>query len=234
MRAPFEINSVTIKPGERSLVELPVAKLPTHTPVSLPVHVIHGRHDGPTLFICAAIHGDEVLGVEIIRRLVKSKSLKAMRGTLLCVPIVNAFGFLAHSRYLPDRRDLNRCFPGSAKGSLAAQLAHIFMTEVVARSDYGIDLHTGTVNRPNLAQVRGNFHDTALRDMAEAFGAPVMIHAGTRQGSLREAASGYNAKVLLYEAGEALRLDELPIRIGLEGNLLQFIISIMIRKIAAR
>src|SRR3546814_4851661 len=138
-RGAFTIGGDEVAPGERRLISLPMSALANRTPMALPVSVIHGKRDGPTLFVSAALHGDELTGVAICRRLLASKALAVTRGTLLMVPIVNAFGFIGHSRYLPDRRDLNRSFPGSPKGSLAAQLASIFLNEVVARSDCGID-----------------------------------------------------------------------------------------------
>lgn len=220
-QVPFTIGGHDVAPGKRALIDLPLAKLSTHTPVTLPVHVVHGRKPGPTLFVCAAIHGDEVIGVEIIRRLL-SRSLKPLSGTLLCVPIVNAFGFISQSRYLPDRRDLNRSFPGSARGSLGGQIANLFMDAVVARSDMGIDLHTGAVKRSNLPQLRADFTDEKVRDVGRAFGAPLMLQSGLREGSLRGAAQDVGVPVLVYEAGEALRLDELSIRIGVKG-----IVSVM-------
>ena len=215
----FSIGSEQIAPGTRCLIDLPVSKLSNHTPVTLPVHVLHGRRNGPVLFVSAAIHGDEVLGVEIIRRLLKTKSLRALKGTLLCVPIVNAFGFLNHNRYLPDRRDLNRAFPGSQTGPLANRIAHIFMNEIVLRSDVGIDLHTGSVNRSNLPQLRGNFLDEENLALGCAFGPPVLLHANMRKGSLRAAAREYRKRIFIYEAGEALRLDEMSVRVGVKGIL---------------
>ena len=219
MRPPFEIAGETVPAGARALIDIPIARLSNHTPVSLPVHVIHGRRAGPSLFISAAIHGDEILGVEIIRRLLNTKGLDALKGTLLCVPIVNAFGFLAQTRYLPDRRDLNRVFPGSPNGSLAGRLAHLFLNEVVARCDLGIDLHTGAINRANLQQIRGDFSKPELKRIAESFGASVVLQSDLRDGSLRQAAYELNVDVLIYEAGEALRLDELSVRAGVRGIL---------------
>jgi len=183
------------------------------------VHVCHGRHEGPTLFVSAGIHGDEIVGCEIIRRLLKTKGLSALRGTLICVPIVNVFAFLAKNRYLPDGRDLNRVFPGSTSGSLAAEIAELFMRVIVSRSDLGIDLHTGANNRSNLPQLRGDFEKVATRELADAFGAPVVLQSTLRDGSLRAAAKDVGVDVLLYEAGEALRLDELSVRVGLKGIL---------------
>jgi predicted deacylase len=151
-RRAFSIGGREIAPGERAMVHLPLTALTTQTPMSVPVCVMHAKRDGPILFVSAAVHGDEITGVAICRRLLAAGALAITRGTLLVVPIVNAFGFISHSRYLPDRRDLNRSFPGSVKGSLAAQLAHLFLNEVVARSDFGIDLHSAAIHRSNLPQ----------------------------------------------------------------------------------
>ncbi|HRA44922.1 MAG TPA: succinylglutamate desuccinylase/aspartoacylase family protein [Phycicoccus sp.] len=200
-------------------VGLPITRLVTGADVSLPVHVIHGRDEGPTVWISAAIHGDEVVGVEVIRRVMAKVNAKTVRGTLLAVPIVNVIGFMNGDRYLPDRRDLNRSFPGSARGSLAGRVAHLFMTEVVDKCEVGIDLHTGSDRRSNLPQVRCDLDDPATRALAEAFGAPVIYHAKLRDGSLRYAARERGARVLLYEGGEAWRFDEWAIAAGVLGVL---------------
>ncbi|CFX08941.1 Succinylglutamate desuccinylase/aspartoacylase [Candidatus Filomicrobium marinum] len=219
MRTPFKIGGASVTAGSQGLVDLPVAHLSNHTPVTLPIRVVHGRRDGPTLFVSAALHGDEILGVEIIRRLLNTPGLKSLQGTLLCVPIVNVFGFLSKSRYLPDGRDLNRMFPGYLHGSLAAQLAHLFMEQIARRSDFGIDLHSGSNNRANLPQLRVDVVTPELRDLAEAFGAPVILQSGLREGSLRKAAREAGLEVIVYEAGEALRLDEFSVRGGVRGIL---------------
>lgn len=216
---PITINGITVNPGENRVINLPVAKLYTSTDVTIPLQIVCGKTAGPTIFISAAIHGDELNGVEIARRLLGSGSIKRLRGTLIVVPIVNVFGIIQHSRYLPDRRDLNRSFPGSSKGSLAGRLAHIFLEEVVKRCDYGIDLHTGAIHRSNLPQIRANLDDPETKELAEAFSVPVLINSTLRDGSLREIADEHNVKVLLYEAGEALRFDELSIRAGVRGIL---------------
>jgi predicted deacylase len=213
------VGETVVQPGERATVRLPVADLYTGTSLAMPVHVVCGRRDGPVLFVSAAIHGDELNGVEIIRRLLKRKALSSMRGTLLAVPIVNVHGFLDQSRYLPDRRDLNRSFPGSRKGSVAARMAHTFMHEIVEKADFGIDLHTGAINRSNLPQIRGNLDDEATLNLAKAFGAPVIVNSNVRDGSLRQCAADKGMPMLIYEAGEALRFDELSIRAGLRGTL---------------
>ncbi|MDP2696914.1 succinylglutamate desuccinylase/aspartoacylase family protein [Thalassospira sp.] len=219
-KAPdFEIGGRKISAGTRQLVDLPISLMSNHTPVNLTVNVVHGKRPGPTLFVSGAVHGDEIVGVEVIRRILKSSVLKAMRGTLLAVPLVNAFGFLNHTRYLPDRRDLNRCFPGSPHGSLAAQLAHLFLTEIVQRSDFGVDLHSAAVNRVNLPQVRVNEGDADIMAYAEAFGAPVILTSPLREGSLRQAGREAKVPILLFEAGEGLRFDEMSIRTGVSGVL---------------
>ena len=218
-RAPFRIGDHTIPAGQRATIGLPVSMLPDHTPVSLRVHVIHGRREGPVSFVSAAVHGDEVIGVEIARRLLDQKALDGVRGTLLVVPIVNTFGFLHHSRYLPDRRDLNRSFPGSETGSLASRLAHLFLHEVVARCDFGIDLHSAAINRTNLPQVRVSPDNLGLMELARVFGAPVILPSKERDGSLRAEAADRGVETLLYEAGEGLRIDESAVRIGLAGIL---------------
>jgi predicted deacylase len=219
MNSPIKVGASVVNPGERATVRLPVADLYTGTSLAMPVHVVCGRRPGPTLFVSAAIHGDELNGVEIIRRLLKRKALSSIRGTLLAVPIVNVHGFLDQSRYLPDRRDLNRSFPGTRKGSVAARMAYTFMHEIVDKADFGVDLHTGALNRSNLPQVRGNLEDEATLQLAKAFGAPVIINSNARDGSLRQCAADKGMPMLIYEAGEALRFDELSIRAGLRGTI---------------
>ncbi len=214
---PFTINGTSVNPGNNITIDLPAGRLYTHAPMTIPVHVVCGKHAGPKLFISAAIHGDEINGVEIIRRLLKLSALKRLRGTIIAVPIVNVHGLINHSRYLPDRRDLNRSFPGSEKGSLAARLANLFMKEIVEQSTHGIDLHTGAQHRTNLPQVRANLDDPETEKLARAFEVPVIISSTVRDGSLREAAAEFGIPSLLYEAGEALRFDEVSIRAGVNG-----------------
>jgi len=215
----IEINGTSVAPGQRVIINLPLARLYTNDDLSMPVEVVNGRRAGPCLFVSAAIHGDELNGVEIIRRLLRHSALRRLRGTVLAVPVVNVHGLLHRSRYLPDRRDLNRSFPGSEHGSLAGRIARLFMREIVARSTHGIDLHTGAVHRENLPQLRANLDDPATRRLATEFGVPVLINATLRDGSLREAAVEAGIPMLLYEGGEALRFDEMSIRAGLRGIL---------------
>lgn len=214
-----ELNGVRIAPGTRLTLDLPVAKLYTHTPIAMPTHVVHGKEPGPRLFVCAAIHGDELNGVEIIRRLLEVAQLKYLRGVLIAIPIVNVHGLLHHSRYLPDRRDLNRSFPGSKRGSLAARLANLFMSQIVDLCSHGIDLHTGPLHRNNLPHLRANLDDAVTMRLAKAFDVPVLLNSTLPDGSLRQAATECGVPTLLYEGGEGLRFEEKAIRIGLRGVL---------------
>ena len=217
MTAAIEIAGHKILPGETKKIELPTVSLYTDTNMSIPIFVKRGKRKGPTLFVSAAIHGDELNGIEIISRLINSKKIDSLKGTLIAVPFVNGYGVLNQSRYLPDRRDLNRSFPGSKRGSLAGRIANLFLNEIVAKCDYGIDLHTGAIHRTNLPQIRANLDDPVTLEMAKAFGIPVLLNSNLRDGSLRQEANDLGVKILLYEAGEALRFDELSIRAGVKG-----------------
>jgi len=212
----FILGGVEIKRGTNITVNLELPKL-YNTPTQLPVRVIRGKKDGPVVFVSAAIHGDELNGIEIIRRFRKLNILKRLKGTLLLVPIVNVYGVMNLSRYLPDRRDLNRSFPGSAKGSLAGRIAKVFFDEIVLKSDLGIDLHTAAIHKSNLPQVRTNITNEYTYNLAKKFGASVVLHSELRDGSLRSEAQEKGVPILLYEAGEALRFDETSIRIGVNG-----------------
>ena len=215
----LSIGGEEILPGERRQLALTVAKLYDFTDMKIPVEVVRGFEPGPTLFVSAAIHGDEINGVDIVRRLLKHRLLKTIRGTLIAIPIVNVFGFNDKSRYLPDRRDLNRSFPGAEHGSLASQIAHIFRCEIVNQATHGIDLHTGAIHRSNLPQIRADLTHPANMLLAKAFGAPVILNASPRDGSLREMVDGQKIPMLLYEAGTALRFDKNAALMGVEGIL---------------
>ncbi len=212
----FIIGGVEVFRGTTTTINIELPKL-YNTPTQLPLRVIRGKKEGPTVFVSAAIHGDELNGVEIIRRFRRLRILKKLRGTLILVPVVNVYGMMNLSRYLPDRRDLNRSFPGSSKGSLAARVAKIFFDEVVKKCDLGIDLHTASIHKSNLPQVRTNIQNDYTFKLAKAFGAPVVLHSELRDGSLRSVAQEAGVPILLYEAGGALRFDEQSIRIGVKG-----------------
>lgn len=222
MNASISLGGSVVQPGQRTVIDLAVPDLYTHTALTIPVQVVNGRSPGPRLFVSAAVHGDEINGVEIIRRLLKHKALARLKGALIAVPVVNVYGFINQSRYLPDRRDLNRMFPGSETGSLAARLANRFVQEIVTQSTHGIDLHTGAIHRDNLPQIRASLDDAETERMARAFRAPIIVNTGLVQGSLRQTLANMGIPVLVYEAGEALRFNEVAIRAGVNG-----VISVM-------
>ena len=211
------VGGVPVRRGTSVRVDLPVSGLPVGPEVTLPCMVLRGRTDGPRIWLSAAIHGDELNGVEIISRVLAVLKPRKLSGTLLAVPTVNVFGLLHGDRYLPDRRDLNRSFPGGAGGSLARRLAGTLLSEVVNGCSFGIDLHTGSDHRENLPQVRCDLDDPETRRLGEAFGAPVLVHGRSRDGSLRAAARDRGVRVLVYEGGQALRFDEDAIAQGVAG-----------------
>lgn len=218
MRAPFSIGGTQVTAGKRAKIEIPVARLVTQAMLHLPVVVVHGRQDGPRVWLSAALHGDELNGTEIIYRVLDGLDARRLKGTVVAVPVVNLFGFVHQSRYLPDRRDLNRAFPGSGKGSLAAQLAHLFLSEIVDHCTHGIDFHTGSNRRVNHPQVRGTLEDEQIRRMAESFSAPFVVHSKTLPGSLREAARRRGIPSVIYEAGEPQRFSRRAIEAGTAGT----------------
>lgn len=222
VRSDLRIGNVKMGPGESREVDLLIGKQYDFTEIHMPVKVIRGKKDGPRLFVSAAVHGDEVNGVEIIKRLLQLKALNSINGTLLCVPIVNVFGFNSLDRYLPDRRDLNRCFPGSSNGSLASRLAHLFVKEIVNNCTHGIDLHTGSRHRKNLPQIRACLTVKGTKRLAHEFDVPVILDADIINGSLRQVAFERKMPYLVFEGGEPLRYDEIAIRSGLAG-----IVSVM-------
>jgi predicted deacylase len=219
LNEPITVGGVTVRPGRKVQIELPFAEVVTGSTESLPVKVINGRAAGPNIWVSAAIHGDELNGIQIIRRVIADLDVKKLRGAVIAVPIVNPLGFIIQSRYMPDRRDLNRSFPGSARGSSASRLAHVFMEQVVSHCTVGIDLHTASNHRTNLPQIRSDLDDPSTLELTRAFGAPFSIHARLRDGSLRQAAAERGKKVLLYEAGQANRFDEEAIDAGVAGIL---------------
>lgn len=215
----YVLGQSEVRPGSQRLVNLPVGSFTNNMQVDLGVVVTHGRDVGPTLLVTGCVHGDEINGAEIIRRLLRLRALDELKGTLLSVPLVNVPAFLNRSRYLPDRRDLNRLFPGSSTGSLGARLAKVISDELVPRSDVVIDLHTGAVNRANLPQLRVSEGDERGLELAEVFSPPVTIVAPMREGSFRGVCRQANKPMLLFESGEALRLDSSSIRFGVQGIL---------------
>ncbi|MGB3623522.1 succinylglutamate desuccinylase [Ketobacter sp. MCCC 1A13808] len=213
----LEIFGERIEAGTQKTFHIPIGQLYTQTNISIPVQVVNGKAPGPVLLICAAIHGDELNGVEVTRRVISAPWIKSLKGTLIAVPMVNVLGVIHRSRYLPDRRDLNRCFPGSEEGSLGGRIAHLFVQEILGKCQYAIDLHTGAIHRSNMPQIRVHLENTKAADMAHAFGLPLIIDAPIRDGSLRGAGDDLGIPIITYEAGEALRFDEPAIIAGVKG-----------------
>lgn len=235
VRPPCSIGGEFIKAGSHRIIRLPLPDFYTHSPTTMPVHVIHGRHPGPCLLVASALHGDEINGVEIIRRLRGHPAIKRIKGTLILIPVMNVFGFISQSRYLPDRRDLNRSFPGSPKGSMAARLANLITTEILPVCSHIIEIHAGSFARENLPQIRATFSENpALEEMAKAFNAPVVLDICLRAGTFRETAQKQGVCSMVYEAGEALRFDEVSIRAGVAGVLNVLSYLGMIRKRSPR
>jgi len=217
--APFEFRGEVVGRGERRRFELPAGRLASGVFLDLPVEVVCGARPGPVVWLSGAIHGDEVLGVEIIRQVLDELDPARVAGTVVAVPIVNVFGFVTESRYLPDRRDLNRSFPGSRTGSLAARLARLFMDEVVARCSFGLDFHAGSDDRTNLPHVRGNLDDPETLRLARAFGVRVIVHNKPIKGTLRSAALKQGKRVLLFEGGEPRRFSAESVAAAIPGTL---------------
>ena len=202
---PFIIANRSIAPGTAEILTIPVSQQVTGLDASLALKVLHGAKPGPAVFVSAAIHGDEIVGTAIIQRLLDHLMPEEMSGTVILAPAVNIYGFASHSRYLPDRRDLNRSFPGYEHGSLAAQLAHCFLVNVIDRCTLGIDLHTAAIHRYNLPQIRIASGSPHLTELAMAFAPPIIIESPLRPGSMRALAADRETPMLLLEAGEALR-----------------------------
>ena len=217
MSDDLQIGPHTFSPGERGFVELPFGRSIMHSDLCFGVHVFRGRKAGPRLLVCAGVHGDEINGVEIARRLISSPPTKRLAGDLIVVPIVNVPAFVARQRYLPDRRDLNRLFPGSPEGSHGARCAHVFVTEVATKCTHILDLHTASNNRTNLPQIRIDFALAGNRDFAGAFASPVVLNSKSPGGSLREALTGLGKHAAVYEAGAEMALDMPAVRFGLRG-----------------
>jgi uncharacterized protein len=211
------IAGTDVPPGTRADLMCPVSEFYTGDRTSIPITVLRGDQHGPRVFVTAVIHGDELNGLAACRALIGTLDPSQLRGTLVLAPMVNVLGAQLHSRYLPDRRDLNRSFPGSSSGSLAARLARIVLDEVVRGSDVGIDLHTAANRRTNVPQIRIDVQDDRAHELALAFGAPYVLAAAMRPGSLRQAAGELGVSVLTYEGGEALRFEQEVIDVAVEG-----------------
>ncbi len=217
IQTTFNIADEIVLPGTKKVILFPAPNLNNQAKINVPVHVFHGKKRGPQLFILSGIHGDELNGIEIIRRLHKHIHTDHLSGTLITLPMVNIHGLMVQKRYFTDRRDLNRTFPGKETGTLASRFAHGIMHHIVKGSDYGIDLHTGAVGHTNMPQIRVDFSVTGAKKFAQSFAPPIILEADTPTRSLREAASKLDIPVIVYEGGEALRYSEICIREGVRG-----------------
>jgi predicted deacylase len=215
----IEILGETIAKGKGVLVNLDIAKLHTRTKIQVPIIIERGKKDGPTLLITGGIHGNEVNGIEIVRQLISKKYNKPERGMVICIPVVNVFGFLNQKRQFPDGRDLNRVFPGSVRGSLASRFAYHIIKEVAPLADYCIDYHTGGDSRFNVPQIRIDGEDPESLELAEIFNAPFIIRSARKEKSFRETLHKLKKKVLLFEGGKSLQIDRQVTRTGLTGAL---------------
>lgn len=215
----IKIKDYVIAPGEFKAIEINIAKLPSHTVINTPIYVSRAAEDGPVLALIAGMHGDEINGMEIVRRILESGLHQPKRGTVLCMPIINMYGFLNYSREVPDGKDVNRSFPGNRTGSLASRVAYHLMHDVIPVIDYGVDFHTGGAMRANYPQVRAVLKDKLNMELAQAFQAPFTIDAPFRPNSLRKEASKKGKNIIVYEGGESLRFDQHAIKEGIAGTL---------------
>ena len=211
------ILGTEIHPGSYQRLSWSATELFEGVPVSTPILVVNGRLAGPTLCLTAAIHGDELNGIEMVRRVVHNLDPEKLSGAVLGVPIVNLQGFWRGSRYLPDRRDLNRYFPGNPNGSAASRIAHAFFTEIVAHCDALIDLHTGSFERANLPQLRADLRDPDIVTMTQGFGATVILHSEPVDGTLRYAATAADIPAVTLEAGGPSELELTEVKHGVKG-----------------
>lgn len=207
-----------IKPGESKEVDFDVAHLHTASAVNVPIIIERSKTPGPTVLFTAGVHGDEVNGVEIVRQLIAKGINKPKSGTIICIPIINIFGFLNLKREFPDGRDLNRVFPGSKNGSLASRVAHKLMTEIIPHVDYIIDFHTGGSGRFNAPQIRIEKSDSQLNTLARVFGAPFILHSKYIKKSFRSSCNKLGKPLLLFEGGKSIHIDEVITNHGVVGS----------------
>jgi predicted deacylase len=213
----FTILGQKVEPGKGSRFTLEIAKLHTNTPIQIPVIVQHAKKKGPVLLLIAALHGDEINGTEIVRQVIKKGWNKPETGTVICMPVFNIFGFLNLSRELPDKRDLNRVFPGTKNGSLASQFAYHFMTEIAPKVDIVIDFHTGSIQRNNFPQTRCDFNNPRSKELCRSFGAPFMLNSSLIAKSIRTTMQRMGKDYILFEGGKANRIDQNIVNHGVLG-----------------
>ena len=213
------VGGETVAPGDSKLLKISIDRLPTGTLIDIPVYVFNAKKPGPTVLVQAGLHGDEINGIEIVRRMIAEKRFKVNKGAVIAVPILNIFGFIHFSRDVPDGKDVNRSFPGTKTGSMASRIAYHYVTEIMHQIDYGIDLHTGGGQRHNFPQIRYTAEDAESKKLAEIFNAPISFASKLIRGSFRNAAFKMKKPSIVFEAGESMRFDEYSIIEGMQGIL---------------
>ncbi len=216
---PLIIEERSIELGQTASIEVQFGESYLGKPVSVPVHVIRATTPGPTVCLTGVVHGDELNGMGIVRELAYNAPPDLLMGTLVCVPVVNIYGLERHARYMPDRRDLNRCFPGSPSGSLARRLAHAIFSKIIRQCDYAIDFHSAAVRRTNYPNVRANLLVPGVEKIAEAFGCELVVHSAGPKGSLRRVAGEAGVPIILVEAGEVWKIEPGVVAVGVRGCL---------------
>lgn len=211
------IGNEAVAPGEQKLLKIGIDRLPTGTLIDIPIYVFNAPETGPTMLVQAGLHGDEINGIEIVRRMLHEDRFAVKKGTIIAVPILNIFGFIHFSRDVPDGKDVNRSFPGKKRGSLASRIAYHYTSEILSQIDFSIDLHTGGAQRHNYPQVRYTEHDDQSKELANIFNAPFSFPSKLINGSFRKAAFRMGKPTLVFEAGESMRFDDYAILEGMQG-----------------
>ena len=218
MSEHIEINGEIINPGQDKQVHIGIARLPTYTNIDLSIRIIRADEDGPVVLLTGGLHGDEINGIEIVRRLISNNQLNLISGTIIAIPLMNVYGFIQNVRGVPDGKDINRSFPGSRNGSLAKLVAHTIVKEIIPQIDFGIDFHTGGASRANFPQIRCVFSNEKNVELAKAFAPPVILHSGLIDKSFRKAAHKKGKPIIVYETGESMRFDEFGIQTAMDGT----------------
>ncbi|MGL5111028.1 MAG: succinylglutamate desuccinylase/aspartoacylase family protein [Flavobacterium sp.] len=214
---PIVIFGESILPGENKTVNVEIARLHTTTKLNIPIIVRRSKLEGPVVLFSAGIHGDEINGIDIVRQLIHKKINKPKRGTIICIPIVNMYGFVNRSREFPDGRDLNRSFPGSKNGSLASRFAFHILNEIMPMVDFALDFHAGGASRFNFPQIRLAENDSELKVLADVFNAPFTLYSKNISGSFRNSCAKMNVKMLLFEGGKSLDINTAVAKEGIDG-----------------
>lgn len=214
---PLVIFGESVLPGESKTIQLEIARLHTTTKLTIPIIIKRSKISGPVVLFSGGIHGDEFSGIEIVRQLITKKINKPKKGTIICIPIINIYGFINRSRDFPDGRDLNRVFPGSRKGSLASRFAYHITTEIMPLVDYAVDFHAGGASRFNAPQIRLTPNNPSLKILADVFNAPFTLYSKNIAGSFRNASEKMNVKMLLFEGGKSLDINNQVAQEGIDG-----------------